>query len=467
MKADYQILIVDDDESIRRMLSAVLAREGFQTVTAEDGEAGLALFRSHSPDIVLMDIRMPGLSGIEAMSAMLELRPGAAVILMTAYADLETAVQAIKNGVFDFVIKPFDLAEIGLLINRAYEMREMRREIGILQHELSENFRFDRIITGDPAMQALCESVARIAASNATVVICGESGVGKELLAASLHYNSPRAQRAFVKVNCGAIPEGLLESEFFGHEKGAFTGAVSRRTGRFEHADGGTLFLDEIGELPLSLQVKLLRVLQDREFERVGGEKTLRVDVRLVAATNRNLEEMVAAGTFRSDLYYRLNVVSLSVPPLRQRPADIPLLATHFLRKYTAEHKREIDGFDDHALAIMQRYGWPGNVRELSNAVERAVVMSSGRSIFSEDLPLSIVQASRPLPADMAAAPKSLKEQVLGFETRVIVQALERNKGNRSRTASELGISRRALLYKLHEFNLDLGECAESVADCE
>jgi len=467
MKADYQILIVDDDESIRRMLSAVLAREGFQTVTAEDGEAGLALFRSHSPDIVLMDIRMPGLTGIEAMSAMLELRPGAAVILMTAYADLETAVQAIKNGVFDFVIKPFDLAEIGLLINRAYEMREMRREIGILQHELSENFRFDRIITGDPAMQALCESVARIAASNATAVICGESGVGKELLAASLHYNSPRAQRAFVKVNCGAIPEGLLESEFFGHEKGAFTGAVSRRTGRFEHADGGTLFLDEIGELPLSLQVKLLRVLQDREFERVGGEKTLRVDVRLVAATNRNLEEMVAAGTFRSDLYYRLNVVSLSVPPLRQRPADIPLLATHFLRKYTAEHKREIDGFDDHALAIMQRYAWPGNVRELSNAVERAVVMSTGRSIFSEDLPLPIVQASRPLPADAALAPKSLKDQVLGFETRVIVQALERNKGNRSRTASELGISRRALLYKLHEFNLDQGECAESVVDCE
>jgi two-component system response regulator AtoC len=467
MKADYQILIVDDDESIRRMLSAVLAREGFQTVTAQDGEQGLALFRSHSPDIVLMDIRMPGLSGIEAMSAMLELRPGAAVILMTAYADLETAVQAIKNGVFDFVIKPFDLAEIGLLINRAYEMREMRREIGILQHELSENFRFDRIITGDPAMLALCESVARIAASNATVVICGESGVGKELLAASLHYNSPRAQRAFVKVNCGAIPEGLLESEFFGHEKGAFTGAVSRRTGRFEHADGGTLFLDEIGELPLSLQVKLLRVLQDREFERVGGDKTLRVDVRLVAATNRNLEEMVAAGSFRSDLYYRLNVVSLSVPPLRQRPADIPLLATHFLRKYTAEHKREIDGFDDHALAIMQRYAWPGNVRELSNAVERAVVMSSGRSIFSEDLPLPIVQASRPVPAGQTAAPKSLKEQVLGFETRVIVQALERNKGNRSRTASELGISRRALLYKLHEFKLDLGECAESVADCE
>jgi two-component system response regulator AtoC len=305
----------------------------------------------------------------------------------------------------------------------------------------------------------------RIAARNATVVIYGESGVGKELLATALHYNSPRAQRAFVKVNCGAIPEGLLESEFFGHEKGAFTGAVARRTGRFEHADGGTLFLDEIGELPLALQVKLLRVIQDREFERVGGEKTLRVDVRLVVATNRNLEEMVAAGTFRSDLYYRLNVVNLAVPPLRQRPNDIPLLAAHFLRKYTAEHDREIDAFDDHALAIMQRYSWPGNVRELSNAVERAVVMSTGNTIFAEDLPLPIVEASRQAPGDEAPA-KTLKELVRGFESRAITQALEKNKGNRSRTATELGISRRALLYKLHEF--DLGdECADSVVPCE
>ncbi len=467
MKADYQILIVDDDESIRRMLAAVLEREGFQTVTASDGEEGLTLFRSTSPDIVLMDIRMPGLSGIDAMSAMLELRPGAAVILMTAYADLDTAVQAIKKGVFDFVIKPFDLAEIGLLVNRAYQMREMRREIGVLQHELSESYRFNRIITSDPTMQALCDSVTRIAALNATVVIYGESGVGKELLATSLHYNSPRAQRAFVKVNCGAIPEGLLESEFFGHEKGAFTGAVARRTGRFEHADGGTLFLDEIGELPLSLQVKLLRVIQDREFERVGGDKTLHVDVRLVVATNRNLEEMVAAGSFRSDLYYRLSVVNLQVPPLRQRPADIPLLAAHFLRKFTAEHGREIDGFDDHALAILQRYAWPGNVRELSNAVERAVVMSTGSTVFAEDLPLPIVEATRQAPPGEPSGQKTLKELVRGFEARVIVQALEKNQGNRSRTATELGISRRALLYKLHEFNLDDGECADSVVHCE
>ena len=298
------------------------------------------------------------------------------------------------------------------------------------------------------------------------MVIHGESGVGKELLAASLHYNSSRAQHPFVKVNCGAIPEGLLESEFFGHEKGAFTGAVTRRTGRFEHADGGTLFLDEIGELPLALQVKLLRVIQDREFERVGGEKTLKVDVRLVAATNRNLEEMVTAGTFRQDLFYRLNVVSLSVPPLRQRPADIPLLAAHFLRKFTAEHGREIDDFDDHALAVMQRYAWPGNVRELSNAVERAVVMSSGNMIFAEDLPLSLVQAIRHASGGSETGLKTLKEQVRSFEARVITQALERNQANRSRTANELGISRRALLYKLHELDLDDG-CAESDACCE
>ena len=464
MKADYQILIVDDDESIRRMLAAVLAREGFQTAMAASGEEGLALFRAQSPDIVLMDIRMPGISGIEAMSAMLELRPGATVILMTAYADLDTAVRAIKNGVFDFVIKPFDLAEIGLLVNRAFQMREMRRQIGQLQQELTQAYRFDRIVTRDPGMLALCESVARIASSNATVVIHGESGVGKELLAASLHYNSTRAQKPFVKVNCGAIPEGLLESEFFGHEKGAFTGAVARRTGRFEHADGGTLFLDEIGELPLALQVKLLRVLQDREFERVGGDKTLRVDVRLVAATNRDLEAMVAAGTFRSDLFYRLNVVSLTVPPLRERVDDIAVLAAHFLRKFTAEHGREIDGFDDHALAVMQRYAWPGNVRELSNAIERAVVMSSGSTIFAEDLPLPVVAASRAAP-ELAA--RTLKALLRDFEAGVIRQALERNQDNRSRTANELGISRRALLYKLHELNLDDGECALSSIQCE
>ncbi len=464
MRADYQILIVDDDESIRRMLAAVLARDGFQTSTAGSGEEGLAVFRAQSPDIVLMDIRMPGLSGIEAMSAMLELRPGATVILMTAYADLDTAVRAIKNGVFDFVIKPFDLAEIGLLVNRAFQMREMRRQIGQLQQELSQAYRFDRIVTRDPGMLSLCESVARIASSNATVVIHGESGVGKELLAASLHYNSPRAQKPFVKVNCGAIPEGLLESEFFGHEKGAFTGAVARRTGRFEHADGGTLFLDEIGELPLALQVKLLRVLQDREFERVGGDKTLRVDVRLVAATNRDLEAMVAEGTFRSDLFYRLNVVSLTVPPLRERIDDIAVLAAHFLRKFTAEHGREIDGFDDHALAVMQRYAWPGNVRELSNAVERAVVMSSGSTIFAEDLPLPVVAASRAAPE---VAARTLKALLREFEAGVIRQALDRNQDNRSRTANELGISRRALLYKLHELNLDDGECALSGIPCE
>ena len=464
MRADYQILIVDDDESIRRMLAAVLARDGFQTSTAGSGEEGLAVFRAQSPDIVLMDIRMPGLSGIEAMSAMLELRPGATVILMTAYADLDTAVRAIKNGVFDFVIKPFDLAEIGLLVNRAFQMREMRRQIGQLQQELSQAYRFDRIVTRDPGMLSLCESVARIASSNATVVIHGESGVGKELLAASLHYNSPRAQKPFVKVNCGAIPEGLLESEFFGHEKGAFTGAVARRTGRFEHADGGTLFLDEIGELPLALQVKLLRVLQDREFERVGGDKTLRVDVRLVAATNRDLEAMVAEGTFRSDLFYRLNVVSLTVPPLRERIDDIAVLAAHFLRKFTAEHGREIDGFDDHALAVMQRCAWPGNVRELSNAVERAVVMSSGSTIFAEDLPLPVVAASRAAPE---VAARTLKALLREFEAGVIRQALDRNQDNRSRTANELGISRRALLYKLHELNLDDGECALSGMPCE
>lgn len=463
MKAEYQILIVDDDESIRRLLGVVLSREGFQITTVSSGEEALEAFRSSVPDIVLMDIRMPGINGIDAMRIMLELNPAVAVILMTAYADLDTAVQAIKNGVFDFIIKPFDLAEVVLLANRAFQMREMKKEIHSLQHKLSENFRLDRVITADPVMKSLCESVARISTHNASVVIHGESGVGKELLAASLHYNSPRAQKAFVKINCGAIPEGLLESEFFGHEKGAFTGAIAKRTGRFEHADGGTLFLDEIGELPLSLQVKLLRVLQDRQFERVGGDKTLHVDVRLVAATNRNLEAMVNEGTFRNDLYYRLNVISLHVPPLRERPADIPLLISHFLRKFTAEHHRDIQGFDDHALNIMQNHAWPGNVRELANAIERAVVMSTDNVIFAEDLPSTILQANRQAEATDSEQ-KSLKKLMRDFEAKVIAQTLERNQGNRSHTATELGISRRALLYKLHELNLESKEYPDLAA---
>lgn len=464
MKQDTQILVVDDDDSIRKLLSVVLAREGYLIATAEDGIQAVAAFTAGAPDIVLMDIRMPGLSGIEAMQQMQAIRPRATIILMTAFAELETAIQAIKMGAFDYVIKPFDLAEIRLLVERAWQMREMRHQISALKEELSASYRVGRILTNDPAMQALCASIQRASKSNATVVIQGESGVGKELLAASLHYNSPRASRPFVKLNCGAIPEGLLESELFGHEKGAFTGAINRRTGRFEQAEGGTLFIDEIGELPLPLQVKLLRVLQDREFERVGGEATLKTDVRIVAATHRDLEAMVESGEFRRDLFYRLNVINLSVPPLRERPLDIPLLANHFLNKFTVEHGREISGFDDQALALLQRHAWPGNVRELANAVERAVVMSSAKQIFPEDLPASIINASTPEGGEAGSEERSLKMLVRNFEAQVIAQALQRNQGNRSRTATELGISRRALLYKLHECQLD--DKADSSDDC-
>jgi len=471
MKQDTQILVVDDDDSIRKLLSVVLARDGYLISTAEDGVQAVEAFKAEAPDIVLMDIRMPGCSGIEAMQQMQAIRPGATIILMTAFAELETAIQAIKMGAFDYVIKPFDLAEIHLLVERAWQMREMRNQICTLKKELSASYRVERILTNDPAMQALCAAIERASKSNATVVIQGESGVGKELLAASLHYNSPRAGRPFVKLNCGAIPEGLLESELFGHEKGAFTGAINRRTGRFEQAEGGTLFIDEIGELTLVLQVKLLRVLQDREFERVGGENTLKADVRIVAATHRDLAAMVESGDFRRDLFYRLNVINLAVPALRDRPLDIPLLANHFLHKFTDEHGREISGFDDQALNLLQRHTWPGNVRELANAVERAVVMSSGKQIFVEDLPASIINVCTPEGNAPATEEQSLKMQVRNFEAQVISQALQRNQGNRSRTATELGISRRALLYKLHECQLDdkidlIDDCANSGLPC-
>ena len=465
MKQDTQILVVDDDESIRKLLSVVLARDGYLITTAEDGIQAVEVFKEQAADIVLMDIRMPGLNGLEAMQQMQLIRPGATIILMTAFAELETAIQAIKMGAFDYVIKPFDLAEIRLLVERAWQMRDMRRQINVLKDELSDSYRVDRILTNDPAMLALCAATERASKSSATVVILGESGVGKELLAASLHYNSPRARQPFVKLNCGAIPDGLLESELFGHEKGAFTGAIARRTGRFEQANGGTLFLDEIGELPYPLQVKLLRVLQDKEFERVGGETTIKADVRIVAATHCNLAAMVEAGTFRRDLYYRLSVINISVPPLRERRGDIPLLANHFLHKFAVEHGREIDGFDDHALAMLQRQSWPGNVRELANAVERAVVMSSGKQVFAEDLPPQLAGQERPSEepgGGKGGEEQNLKSLVRNFEAQVILLALQRNNGNRSRTATELGISRRALLYKLHECKIDSPEdCAE------
>ncbi|MDF2875168.1 MAG: atoC 3 [Sporomusa sp.] len=459
MNNNYTVMVVDDEDSVRKLLSAVLKREGYQVVCAESGDEALSKFKTFQPDLVIMDIRMPNIDGITAFKEMRQLSQNVTVILMTAYAAVETAVEAIKLGAFDYVIKPFDIEEVKLLTNRAIQLQKMTEKIYVLNQHLIDSYRLDKIITNSPKMQELCRNINKIAQSNASVLITGESGTGKELIANTIHYNSKRNSGPFIKINCGALPEGLLDSELFGHEKGAFTGAIMRRSGRFEQADHGTLFLDEIGEISPNLQVKLLRVLQEREFERVGGNTTIKTDIRVLAATNRNLQEMVKQGTFRQDLYYRLNVVSLAAPPLRERWEDIELLAGYFLQKFTAENEKAILGFDPDVLRLLENYNWPGNVRELANIIERAVIMSTGSRIFPEDLPDNLRYSNE---SDLISSfgfekpeGKTLKEMIKKVECMLIREALQRNQGNKVKTAKELGVSRRSILYKIQEYEIE------------
>lgn len=366
MKTRYHILIVDDEDNVRRMLATAFSLQGHEVQCASDGLMALQIFTDTPPDVVLMDIRMPEMNGMEALKAMLAQYSRIPIILMTAYAEVETAVEALRNGAFDYVIKPFDLDELNLLILRALQLQAMKQEIRSLHQALSTSWQWGHILTNSPRMMNICRDTAKIALSRANVLISGESGTGKELIARAIHYNSRRANGPFIKVNCAALPESLLESELFGHEKGAFTGAQTLHLGLFERAHQGTLLLDEIGEMPLVLQAKLLRILQEREFERVGGHQTILVDIRIVAATNRDLQMMVKEGTFREDLFYRLNVIHLHLPPLRERREDIPLLANHFLQKFSAENQRDIIEIDPAAMSLLCDWSWPGNIRELS-----------------------------------------------------------------------------------------------------
>jgi len=433
MKPMYRILIVDDEENVRLMLETAFTLSGHQTLNARNGKEALRLFRESQPDVVLMDIRMPELNGLDALSRMQEINPKIPVVLMTAYAAVETAVEALRNGAFDYVIKPFDLDELNLVINRALQLQSMKEEIRELHQALSESWQWGHILTNTPCMMEICRDTARIALSNANVLISGESGTGKELIARAIHYHSRRASGPFIKINCAALP------------------------GLFERAHHGTLLLDEIGEMPLNLQVKLLRVLQEREFERVGGSQTIKVDIRILAATNRNLAESVARGAFREDLYYRLNVIHLEIPPLRQRVGDVPLLANHFAQKFAAENQRDIIEIDPQALALLNAWPWPGNVRELANVIERAVIMSTGAVIFAEDLPAPF-QRETMMPEDPLInqpVEGGLKEAVKAYERQLLVAALARNGGNRTHTAIELAISRRALMYKLQEYGIE------------
>ncbi|MFT3759424.1 sigma 54-interacting transcriptional regulator [Thauera sp.] len=453
----HRILIADDQDSVRRLMSVVLEKEGYQPVCVADGQEAIDAFRAEPADLVLLDVRMPRVDGLEALRQLKEIRPEVPMILMTAYAGVETAVEALKQGAFDYIVKPFDVGDLKRLIRKALELSTLRELTPSLRCiDLPDSGEgHERILTDSPSMMEVCRNIAKVSQTNATVLIVGESGTGKELVAKAIHYHSKRATGPFIKVNCGALPESLLESTLFGHEKGAFTGAQSSQPGLFWRANHGTLLLDEVGEMSPALQVKFLRVLQEKEFEPIGGLRPVKTDFRLIAATNRKLEEMVEEGTFRRDLFYRLNVMTLSPPPLRERPADILLLARHFMQRFCAESDKKIIDFSPEAIAAMNAYPWPGNIRELSNAVERAVILAAGAFIGVEDLPAQIGQSDA---HEGGAAPRtgegSLKECVKNFERELIENTLRQHKGHRELTARALGVSKRTLLYKLQEHDL-------------
>ncbi len=454
-----RVLVVDDEANARHALAELLGDEGYVTEVAADGSQALRVLESFDPHVVLTDLKMPVLEGLSLLEQGKPLVPHATFVVMTAFASIDTAVQAIKRGAENYLTKPLDLDAVSALVGRACEKALLSREMSDLRLRLEQRFRVGSILGDHPSMQRLLKSVAQVAPSRATVLIHGESGTGKELIAAAIHQNSPRKDKPFVRLNCAALAESLLESELFGHEKGSFTGAATRREGRFKQAHGGTLFLDEVSEIPLSLQVKLLRFLQEKQFERVGGNETLTVDVRIVAASNRDLKERMKEGLFREDLYYRLNVVQVDVPPLRIRKSDIPLLAQHFLRRFADENGREISGFSDAALRLMLTYIWPGNVRELENAVERAVVMCDGEQIQPEHLPMRGQETIRD--TELLIPGITMAE----LERLAILQTLESVAGSTAKAAELLGISRRKIQYRLREWGM--GESGEGANDQE
>jgi len=451
------ILVVDDEVNYLTVMEALLGEAGYETLTAASGTEALKVAAQADLDLVLTDMKMPRMSGIELLSELKRLDPDLPVIIMTAYGTVEKAVEAMKKGAFDYILKPFKNEEILVTIAKALEHRRLLRQNRFLGEELGRRYGLTTIVGDSRAMQEILALVHRVAPTKATVLISGESGTGKELIARAIHSLSPRAAKPFISVNVAALTETLLESELFGHERGAFTHAVAMRKGRFELADGGTLFLDEVAEMTPALQVKLLRVLQEMEFERVGGTRTIKVDVRVVAATNKDLKEEVEAGRFREDLFYRLNVVHLKIPPLRQRPEDIPPLAHHFLRKYAQENARGQIHLSPEALTVLSRYSWPGNVRELENVMERAVILCSNNIITPQDLPAELAGERRePAPdlGQMLPLHLPLPEALERIEEQMIRRALEQAGNVQVRAAELLGITKSLLQYKLKKYQL-------------
>jgi two-component system response regulator HydG len=443
------LLVADDDPAVRQSLERTLTREGYHVLLASDGQAALERLQGGGVDLVLSDLKMPGLTGLDLLRAAKVVAPEVDVIMLTAFGTVEEAVKAMKEGAADFLTKPFQRAQLLRVINQALERRALIAQNRALQRRLDDLLRQGNIIGTSPAFRRTMTLVDQVATSSATVLIQGESGTGKELIARAIHDKSPRRNGPFIAVNCTALPETLLESELFGYEKGAFTGAVGRKEGRFELADGGTLFLDEVGDLSLVSQPKILRVLQEGEFERVGGTRTIRVDVRIVAATHQDLAQLVREKRFREDLYYRLNVITVTAPPLRERREDVRVLAEHFLRVYAAKNNRRLDeGFAEEALRRLEAYSWPGNVRELENVVERAVVLARGARVEVTDLPETVAGAT-PLPEGVVSF--KIGTPLHEVETRMLEETLRLTKGNKTLTAKILGIDPKTVFRKLKQ----------------
>jgi len=450
-----RILIVDDEENFRHMLSVILIKEGYEVQTASNGDEALQKLIVSPFDQVLCDIRMPRMDGLEFLREIRKTGVEATIIMMSAYGTVDIAIEAMKLGAYDYISKPFKPDEIILTLRKAEEREQLRRENQLLRKEIAREYSFENIVSKNEKMQKIFDVIKKVAQYRSTVLITGESGTGKELVARALHYNSERSQHPFVPVNCGAIPDNLLESELFGHAKGAFTDAIRTKKGLFEEADGGTLFLDEIGELPGQLQVKLLRVLQDGEIRRIGESKSIQIDVRTVAATVKDLQKEVNAGHFREDLFYRLNVLPIHIPPLRERKEDIPLLIQHFIAKYNQVLSKNVGDIDHNALETLMNYKWYGNVRELENTIERAIVLSDRNSIQLENLPIEIQNFKEEFQTEAVPHEEySIKKASKSLETNLIIRALKKTKGNHSQAAKLLEISHRALLYKIKEYGI-------------
>ncbi len=450
-----RILIVDDEESFRNVLTVILRKEGYEVEGAANGEEGLSKISSAAFDHVLCDIRMPKMDGLEFLQESQKAGTEAPVIMMSAYGTVDTAIEAMKLGAYDYISKPFKPDEIILTLKKAEERERLRKENELLRREVKKEYSFENIVSKNEKMTKLFEIIRKVAPYKSTILITGESGTGKELVAKAIHYNSDRSKKLFVPVNCGAIPENLLESELFGHVKGAFTDAIRTKKGLFEEADEGTIFLDEIGELPAQLQVKLLRALQDGEIRRVGESKSLQIDVRVIAATVKDLVREVNEGRFRDDLFYRLNVLHLSIPPLRERREDIPLLSQHFINKHNQNLNKHVKEVDSKALEALMNYKWSGNVRELENTIERAVVLTDGEKIELDNLPFEIQNFQNEVPmVSMAEEEYSIKKGSRILEMGLIRKALRKTKGNHTHAARLLEISHRALLYKIKDYGI-------------